>query len=40
MTYAAEYRTSQIQAQIPDVAELVVDIIAEHIQKKHIADDM
>jgi len=37
---AAKYRTGQIEAQIPDIADLVVDIIAEQIQKKHIADNM
>ena len=40
MTYAAEYRSGQVETQITNVAELVVDIIAEHIQKEHIADDM
>ena len=40
MTYAAEYRSGQIQTQIPKVAELVVDIIAKNIQKEHITDNM
>jgi len=40
MAYAAEYRTGQIKAQIPDITELVVDIITEEIQKEHIAGNM
>jgi len=40
MAYTAECRTGQIEAQIPNMAELVVDIIAEKIQEEHIADDM
>jgi len=40
MTYTAEHRAGQIKAQIPNMAELVVDIIAEEIQKEHIADNM
>ncbi len=40
MTYTAEYRTSQVQTQISQVAELVVDIITKDIQKEHIADNV
>ena len=40
MTYTPEYRAGQIKTQIPDIAELVVDIIAEQIQKEHIADNV
>jgi hypothetical protein len=40
MAYSAEYRTCQIKTQISNMAELVVDIIAEQIQKEHIADNV
>ena len=40
MTYTAEHRAGQIKAQIPNMAELVVDIIAEQIQKEHVADNV
>ncbi len=40
MTYTAEHRAGQIKAQISNMAELVVDVIAEEIQKVHIADNM
>jgi len=38
MTYIAEHRASQIKAQLPNMAKLVVDIIAEQIQKEHIEE--
>ena len=40
MTYTAEHRAGQIKAEIPNMAKLVVDIIAEEIQKEHVADNM
>jgi len=40
MTYSAKYRSSQIETQIANMAEFVVDIIAEQVQKEHIADDV
>jgi hypothetical protein len=40
MAYTAEYRSAQIKTQIPDITELVVDIITEQIQKEHIADNV
>jgi len=33
-------RTGQIKAQIADVAEPVVDVAAEQVQKEHISDDV
>ena len=38
MTYTAEHRAGQVKTQIPDVAELVVDIITEQVQKEHIEE--
>ncbi len=40
MTYTAEHRAGQIKAQIPNMTELVVDIITEEIQEEHIADNV
>jgi hypothetical protein len=40
MAYSAEYRACQIKTHVSDMAELVVDIIAEQIQKEHIAGNV
>jgi hypothetical protein len=40
MTDAAKYRTGEIKAQIPDMPNFVVDVIAKQVQKEHIADDV
>ena len=40
MANPCENRSGQIKAQIADVAELIIDIIAKQVQEKHIADDV
>jgi hypothetical protein len=36
MAYSAKYSPSQIETQIANMAELVVNIIAEQIEKEHV----
>jgi hypothetical protein len=40
VTYGAKDCTGQIEAQIADVAELIVDIVAEQVQEEHISADV
>ena len=40
MTYTAEDSSCQIETNITYMAEPVVDVVSEHIQKEHISRDM
>ena len=37
---AAEDGAGEIESDVSEMSELVVDVVSEHIQKKHIADDV
>ncbi len=40
MACRTEDRAGEIKAQIAEMAELVVDVVAEQVQKEHISDDV
>jgi hypothetical protein len=40
MTDRAEHRASQVKTNVAEIAELIVDVIAEYIQKEHVAENM
>ena len=40
MAYRAKNRTGEIKTQIAEMAEPVVDVVAEQIQEEHISDDV
>jgi len=40
MTYSAKNSTGEVKTYIVDMSESVVDVVAEQIQKEHIAEDV